>query len=96
MRAATSLVLLFAGLSVARKIPANLKKFYDTRKNGACPNPISIRYDSGQAVGDTEYCKDKATGVVYLKDTGNGYADVDIDCDGLNSDKDDCFNDPSG
>ena len=57
MRAATSLVLLFAGLSVARKIPANLKKFYDTRKNGACPNPISIRYDSGQAVGDTEYWK---------------------------------------
>ncbi|PVI05233.1 glycoside hydrolase family 75 protein [Periconia macrospinosa] len=82
MRTAASVTLLLASLAVAREVPANLKSFYDSHKNGKCANPVSIAYNSGQKNADTHYCKDNGTGAIYLKDTSNGYADVDIDCDG--------------
>ncbi|KAF2710268.1 glycoside hydrolase family 75 protein [Pleomassaria siparia CBS 279.74] len=96
MRASTSFTILLTGIATAREIPENVKRFYDSHINGECPKPISIRYDSGQGKSDTVYCKDDASGGVYLKDTGNGYADVDIDCDGLNAGEGDCFNDQTG
>lgn len=65
-------------------------------QTGKCPNALSIAYDSGEGKGDSVYCKDDTSGVVYLKDTSNGYADADVDCDGLNASKGDCNNDPSG
>ncbi|KAF2643803.1 glycoside hydrolase family 75 protein, partial [Massarina eburnea CBS 473.64] len=74
-----------ASVAVARDVPANLKSFYDAHKTGKCASPISIAYSSGQKEGDTNYCKDNASGAIYLKDTSNGYADVDIDCDGAST-----------
>ncbi|ORY14365.1 fungal chitosanase of glycosyl hydrolase group 75-domain-containing protein [Clohesyomyces aquaticus] len=93
-----SLYLLAATLSLAgaREIPANVQSFFDSHLNGACPNPLSIAYNSGQGKSDTVYCKDDTSGAIYLKDTSNGYADMDIDCDGLNAGEGDCFNDPTG
>ncbi|KAF2185764.1 glycoside hydrolase family 75 protein, partial [Zopfia rhizophila CBS 207.26] len=88
-------LLLASTLVTARKVPSNLKSFYDSHINGKCTNPISIAYSSGQGKSDTVYCKDNASGVVYLKDNGKGYADLDIDCDGLNADQGKCNNDPS-
>ncbi|KAF2650710.1 glycoside hydrolase family 75 protein [Lophiostoma macrostomum CBS 122681] len=95
MRYTPSIVLSFVSLVTAREISSNLQAFYDAHINEECPNAISIAYDSGQATSDTVYCQD-ASGAVYLKDTKSGYADMDIDCDGLNADQGDCNNDPSG
>jgi len=66
-----------------------------TAQNG-CANPISIKYSSGQGGADTVYCKDNVSGAIYLKDSGKGYADADIDCDGSGMGTGDCGNDPSG
>ncbi|KAF2475135.1 putative chitosanase CSN1 [Lindgomyces ingoldianus] len=84
------------GLSAAREIPSNVQAFFDANINVKCPNALSIPYNSGQGESDTVYCKDDASGAIYLKDTGNGYADMDIDCDGVNASEGACSNDPTG
>lgn len=96
MRSSTSIALLFAGAAACREVPSNLKSFYSSHKNVKCANPISIKYNSGQGGADTVYCKDNASGAVFLKDNSNGYADVDIDCDGAGMGTGDCGDDPSG
>lgn len=96
MRAATSLSILLAGVAACREVPSNLKSFYSSHQDADCANPISIEYSSGQDDADTVYCKDDASGAVFLKDTSNGYADIDIDCDGAGMGTGDCGDDPSG
>jgi chitosanase len=76
MRSAASLAVLLAGVAACREVPSNLKSFYDSHKDVSCANPISIEYSSGQGDGDTVYCKDDASGAVFLKDSSNGYADA--------------------
>ncbi|KAF2014748.1 glycoside hydrolase family 75 protein, partial [Aaosphaeria arxii CBS 175.79] len=78
------------------ELPANLKAFYDANINGKCPNPKSIEYDSAEGQTDTQYCEDPASKALYLKDNKNGYADLDIDCDGANNSGGKCGNDPTG
>lgn len=96
MRSAASLAIIFASVAACRDIPSNLQSFYTSHKDVACADAISIKYSSGEANADTVYCKDDATGAVFLKDTSNGYGDMDIDCDGAGSGTGDCSNDPSG
>ncbi|KAF2123123.1 chitosanase [Lophiotrema nucula] len=97
MRSTIATSFLLASLVYARDIPANLQAFYDANLNAACVDPISDAFTSGQADADTVYCKDDASGAVFLKDSKNGgFADMDIDCDGLNADQGDCHNDPTG
>jgi chitosanase len=57
---------------------------------------VSGAFSSGQRDRDTVYCRDSPSGSLFLKDTGGGYADVDVDCDGVNSDQGDCHLDPTG
>lgn len=96
MRSTASLAALLAGVAACREIPSNLQSFYDSHKDTSCADPISIQYSSGQGDADSVYCKDDASGAVFLKDSSNGYADVDIDCDGTGMGTGDCGNDPSG
>ncbi|KAF2000848.1 glycoside hydrolase family 75 protein [Amniculicola lignicola CBS 123094] len=96
MRSVTAISLLLASLATAREIPQNLQTFYESNKNGICSQPVSIPYRSAQSEADTVYCKDNPTGALFLKDDTTGYADMDIDCDGLDRSSGDCFNDPTG
>lgn len=96
MRTTVSVAILLASVAACREIPSNLKSFYSSHKNVPCANPLSIKYSSGQGNADTVYCKDNASGAVFLKDTSKGYADADIDCDGTGMGTGDCGNDPSG
>ncbi|KAF2727200.1 fungal chitosanase [Polyplosphaeria fusca] len=98
MLASQLLVLALASFATARKIPDNLKTFYNAhKKEKTCANKLSIAYNSGQAKSDTVYCKDKASGAVFLKDIKKGgYADMDIDCDGASVQQGACSNDGTG
>lgn len=98
MIASQLLVLAAVSLVGAREIPANLKSFYDAHnKEKTCANKVSIAYNSGQGTSDTVYCKDNASGAIFLKDIKKGgYADADIDCDGTSVGQGDCQNDGTG
>ncbi|ORY09505.1 fungal chitosanase of glycosyl hydrolase group 75-domain-containing protein [Clohesyomyces aquaticus] len=69
MRPSISLVLLLVSLIAGQNIPTNVKAFYDSHIKGACPNPLSIRYSSGQDKVDTVYCQHKASSAKFgIKD----------------------------
>lgn len=91
-------VLATAALRVlARDIPNNVADFYNANIAGTCANPLSDAFTDGEtSTADIFYCSDPTSGVVYLKGPDGTYADMDIDCDGLNASAGLCSNDPTG
>ena len=64
---------------------------------GTCASPLSDAFTDGEtSTANVVYCSDASTGAVYLKGPDGTYADMDIDCDGLNASTGLCNNDPSG
>ncbi|KAI9797817.1 MAG: hypothetical protein M1833_005320 [Piccolia ochrophora] len=76
------------------RLPNNVKSFYDAHKPGNCPKTLAggFRIKEGGATVYA-YCEDQ--GVIYLHGPDR-FVDMDIDCDGDNSQGGNCANDPSG
>ncbi|KAJ5951596.1 uncharacterized protein N7479_010009 [Penicillium vulpinum] len=96
MHVLSTLILSSVGLASAFDVPANLQAIYDAHKSGDCKKTLSSGYDDGtKGTTDMGYCGD-IDGVIFLHSTKGAYADMDIDCDGVNRSAGDCANDGSG
>ncbi|KAK4240514.1 glycoside hydrolase [Achaetomium macrosporum] len=81
------LALLGATSVSAHDILANVKRFYDALKaNGSCANELATGfYAKDNGPNTFSYCGDHLSdfGVVYTKGAGSAFADMDVDCDGV-------------
>ncbi|KAK5111588.1 hypothetical protein LTR85_011817 [Meristemomyces frigidus] len=70
-------------------IPSNVQSFYNRIKTGKCTGGSVLKdgfYSKYDGSGTFAYCQDKATGVIYIHGNNQLFANMDVDCDGDQSD----------
>ncbi|KAK5169344.1 uncharacterized protein LTR77_005319 [Saxophila tyrrhenica] len=75
--------------SACRDIPSNVQSFVDRVKSGKCEGGSILQdgFYANYAGGKTQaYCQDDATGAIYIVGDSGSLADMDVDCDGAQSD----------
>ncbi|KAK2590324.1 hypothetical protein QQS21_011986, partial [Conoideocrella luteorostrata] len=77
----------WASLAAARDLPSNVKNFYDSvRSQGQCRNVLAGGFHSVQGdSGNFDYCGDhiQDQNVIYIQGKNGQFANMDIDCDGI-------------
>lgn len=81
------LILATLATCLARDIPSNLQRFYDTVRNaGLCTGDDLLQggfFDQTDSTNEWGYCQRNFTGRgLYIKGPGTDLANMDIDCDG--------------
>ena len=81
------IILATLATCMARDIPSNLQRFYDTVKNaGPCTGDDLLQdglFDQDDSTDEWSYCDRNFTGRgLYIKGPGTDLANTDIDCDG--------------
>jgi hypothetical protein len=82
-------LLAFAIAVLARDVPDNVKSFISRVRSGKCTGGTVLKdgfYSQYPGAKTFAYCQDNETGVIYLHGTGSRLANMDIDCDGDQSD----------
>ena len=82
-------LLVFVIAASARDVPDNVRSFINRVKSGKCTGGKVLKdgfYANYPGSKTFAYCQDNKTGVIYLHGTGSKLADMDIDCDGDQSD----------
>ncbi|THC93624.1 hypothetical protein EYZ11_006908 [Aspergillus tanneri] len=92
------LLSLLVRLISAYDVPDNLRDIYDNHKSGDCSSKLAEGFTDGIG-GDNSftYCGD-IDGAIFVHSSGNGgqYANMDVDCDGVNNSGGACGDDPTG
>lgn len=82
-------LLALAAAALARDVPEHVRSFVNRVKSGKCTGGTVLKdgfYSKYPGSKTFAYCQDNETGVIYLHGTGSNLANMDIDCDGDQSD----------
>lgn len=83
-----SLMAALAPAAMALEIPANLRTFYNQSISSPCPEENILEggfYDQTDGPQTFGYCERGLAGTGFYLSGENGFVNMDIDCDGINT-----------
>ncbi|CZT20497.1 related to chitosanase precursor [Ramularia collo-cygni] len=82
-------IAMMATGALSRDVPQNIRNFYNKIHSGKCTGGHVLQdgfYSQDGGPKTFAYCQDNDNGVVYIHGKTTGFANMDIDCDGDQSD----------